>query len=288
MNDSQNRETHSQGSISGARPNESDAAVVREDQEHYTHRRQLNEMNDSTAALPLEIFSMILLHAHDLPLVDVLVLGQVSSRWRTVVWAMPDLWTRFRLNIHTKMKDVVTDKLLLHLKNIRHLTLDLTLDFWECMYSMASDVDPVISELTRGLSASITLREKTGCLRLVGHFEGMWVFNLYKRFPYIESLKLCPWVEEIDASDSIDISRIPSVRTLKLDGVKWNVEPYSVEHITTLSLRETTISSCLQLFLACPNLVAFHCVKPTKVITAIPEPNPDDLFPSTITRRAHS
>ncbi|KAJ3571354.1 hypothetical protein NP233_g3807 [Leucocoprinus birnbaumii] len=86
------------------------AVISKATQEYNSLCRQLNDLTDPTATLPIEIFTMFLVHAHDQSCHHIRVLGHVSSRWRSTVWATPKLWEQLPLK-DTCIPQTVTENI---------------------------------------------------------------------------------------------------------------------------------------------------------------------------------
>ncbi|KAF5356306.1 hypothetical protein D9756_004270 [Leucocoprinus leucothites] len=278
----------STSSLIRAKINETEAIITKATQTRYILCRQLNDINDKTRVFPPEILSMIFVYVYDMSRVEladyVLTLGHVCSRWQDVTWSTPSLWRNLHLWIRATMRTTVLDKTLLHLKNIGHLTLKLNLRFSSCAFSEGWRHSLVFWRLHEILFNSNN-SGKIGRLELFGHFpEREWVSYISSQFSRLEYLKVHPEIRVVPSNNTVEFHNIPSLSTLEIDNFGWDVSlSNTLEHITTLVLARTSITTCLQLLIACTNLVTFHCTNPSEGVFAIAEEDLDDFFPRTIT-----
>lgn len=95
-------------------------------------RRRLNDIQATTAVLPLEILSTIFKCAVDADssgILPLIVLGRVSSHWRRVAWSAPRLWTRLYLEVPAQ-QSIFEHKInivRLYLQNAQSIPMALTI-----------------------------------------------------------------------------------------------------------------------------------------------------------------
>lgn len=232
-----------------------------------------SQLNDTRVApfntLPFEITSQIFKNAYysnytreNLPTYELqrfpLILAKVCSLWRKIVFATPQLWSYFQMEVSTYFKRSLTPELFqLYLDNNGNLPFTLRLYFDDGESGLATrDIDPVFFTLCqmRNIHKVYSLE-----LLYIRHRE-------LREFSGLSGVgKLDITLSSIDYDESpvdrLILPDLPRLQHVKVTGSKTRVVTLP-KTVTSLSLEKASVGMCFSVLHRSPGLTAFHCFKP--------------------------
>ncbi|KAF9445317.1 hypothetical protein P691DRAFT_777659 [Macrolepiota fuliginosa MF-IS2] len=199
----------------------------------------------------------------------------VSSYWRGVVHSLPRFWTTMIITIYnqTPVQNWIA-MLQLYLKNSGCLPLSLELNLLPRFYHSALDgtskPTPQHPSFGEDFFEFVGLLNKNAerfeTLRL--SFPDTWLIEDFplKKFCNLKSLRLgCPLEPFVEFSGTsypqpLDLSRTISLQRLTLKNVESSHYIQLVwSNVTALDLWSISIPICIELLLACVNLIEYRC-----------------------------
>ncbi|KAJ3568132.1 hypothetical protein NP233_g5916 [Leucocoprinus birnbaumii] len=236
----------------------------------YRLFRQLNEKQDQTHVFPAEILSSIFEYAYltssddpytfpDPCVANPLQLGCVSSRWRRIAWCTPRLWRNLRLKIHNEVEPSTLHVFRLHLENIGRFTLNIAFVFEPCFLADFRSA-PLRRTLCNRANSS-----KIEALHLAGKPAANWVSRITaSAFPQLKCFTFCPYadVKSDHVSGCLLFNNFPALSKLQLKECQHEVDIVNSLNITEIDLTYTTITTCAEILLSCPNVVKYRSLNP--------------------------
>lgn len=226
---------------------------------HAGLQRRLDKIQDPAyplSMLPPETLSHILQYACPTP-TSHLVLRSVSSYWNQIVQSTPQLWARIYLGMITKENaDTCAAYIELCLRNSGSVPLKLSLCFSDnlriirCLIS--SKVDNLIIDNANRI-AKLRLHQP----------PPQWI-SLISSLDHIASLEITSFCH---IKPKEELSLPITLNKLVLNGLDGILTGSFTARIRVLVLHhDVPIDICFQLLVTCPNLVKFHCSRPSKAV----------------------
>ncbi|KAJ3576771.1 hypothetical protein NP233_g221 [Leucocoprinus birnbaumii] len=242
-------------------------------------RRRLNELNASTSQLPPELLSRIFEVAN---VVDIggkgkhapLKLALVCSLWRDIIYSSPSLWQFLTVRLNGKYTGPPNTIRLVeyHAQNIGTLPMKLRIKY-ERNASLAGvnnnvSKDQKVPILTFFEQCFVACSKSLETLVLENVPRTWWPLlssSLAQSSSYpVTQLKLS-WTEEGSREELATLFKnnsAPHLNHVSLTGQRLLFQlPWS--QLKFLRLHNLVISQCLDLLIACPGLIEFHCRSPT-------------------------
>lgn len=251
--------------------------------------RRVNSMQAATRRLPPELLSTIFQFARPsinfdtrstpvyLPEDDQLrrntyreeddfqiVLGAVSSHWRQIAWATPQLWTTISVEVYETAGENNGSLLSLYFENSQSLPLTVELDFRAQLALLLDSLEdppdcvmPIESIKTLFLNNAAKIQNF-----IVTGLPPCWISLINKAFSRCVSMTLYwppPYGTQGEQNDTrpLDLSELPSLRHLRLKNFTL---PFILpcQTITTLQLHGMTVRQCVESLINCTNLIKFE------------------------------
>ncbi|KAF9448941.1 hypothetical protein P691DRAFT_775045 [Macrolepiota fuliginosa MF-IS2] len=256
--------------------------------------RRLNTIHSSTSVLPYEIISSIFQHVS--PPIDFesrdfrteyahrpvtvyqltkksdfedpgpfipVMLGVISSHWRSIAWSTQELWTSIALEVKEAKAQSQACLLDLYFRNAKDLRVSLELDFREYFRSnRAQNSSGDESALAPMHAVILKYASKIHSFRLSAVPSG-WVNTLSGVFTSLADLALgWPTNGQVNPSHQFSFVDIVTLRRVTIRRL-WAPLKLPWTQIVVLDLDRMTIDTCVELLIGCRNLEEYSVREPS-------------------------